>query len=1255
MIVKYYKTFSFKEQFFFLRTFKYVTAERRKFFFYRARQYVIWTQNEQKKVKKKDGNIQEKNKVNGISNCQIHFNNLILRSIRSTFFFSSRSSKSLSKTKNKYLQTRNFVNKTINEKLIDVKADKKIEDFFSQEIKKKYTKTPKGYDKVCEYYIQNIENLNKVDNIEIHNIILESVFYWSKYQKKNVSSIRKRVEIFLGIILKIFDEKHITPNKETFDLAIKCLLTDANDMIMCLSRAQNGFHFNEIFNYSQKLGIIASELIFSIDKKELFQLQNLDLIFVNLLKFFNYHNDLITKKISDFFTEVVAVYSIKDRNLIFDFYFSLISIYKYLVTNTSKPVSSEEKCKVLISYYNNYKLNNPVSDDFKNKNLFILFQIFVQSLVYNENVGMSSYFLDMTLDYYKKSFNNPEYITKVDVSNLFSSFFHAFLNEKYRNSNFAVLESIYKLIQRFNNITYFPEFSIELYENLIFKLICEFNKRSLPKVNPNGSALKNDFFTNENLYQVIMKLYNYIAIRKDFYFNSDKNYERKMIFNNKIKTIYNITELVLLLNINNKNDIQIFRLTKEIILKNHIIYDISILQKLLNYFKNRLFSVHSDEEIFNKKVLGLIWNLIEIQGLNYINDGRHLNKYFFSVLEYLQINSPFKHKEYFNCNFEFFVNSRLIKSSISFPTFYSCNFYPISFISDFLFTFDDFNNIKILNKILHFQSIIKAHLLNSKILKSNIDEKYKTFLLNFEEKYKLFFRKITDFNQFKVSQEILNITKSFEIDFENKSTSLLELKYFYVSDISYLLEINYEVGVKKFVNSFEKCNFTYSSWRIVCNFFFINDILKKNIIPIYGFFERLFKQDFCIEKKVSLLIQILNYHDDKINIILLKFVLQNINLFGNFLDKIVSELILHATGTKNIYLKNLLIDDFLFFKTIYSKNKEIVWIGNYLSFLSNKKVFLNVSKTFQELNVLETIIPNNLITNQIQFDLIINYLKILIKNDLNEFNSIIKKFLSLNKINKKFLISSSSLIILHFKYQLLKKSLDYQLFYKKISLLKDQNNSLTDLFYFFCFLNNNQKPSEINKMIDINVTPKTLNQLSLYLLTVSSDKISDNFNQNIELIKNKNDYASLCNLTLSNLLIATVLNQDTNTLIQKSLTFFDFSKFKFIKHSSIIFLIDLINLITLLNLKHLLNLILIKFLNNDDLANVLQLFSITFYFKNYEDQIRALEVLNNSFRNLNDQINIYKIELFCKKKKIKFCYNETVHQIKENYINNLFL
>lgn len=499
-----------------------------------------------------------------------------------------------------------------------------------------------------------------------------------------------------------------------------------------------------------------------------FQTLNLNSIYPKLFPVLNHYPNLINQEL----LSLIFNNLIKDSNQ-FNYYNELIKLTEHFSKHGCL-VSNKECYDFLFHVYGSYQKTADLSKKFSSSMDFKIYESIIIQLIRTDNFEVATKFLDEILIQFRKNYSMTD---KKSISNLISKYLAEVSN--------IDMEEAYKLMKEFNRVNFVPELSMELSNGMIDRFVQRYYSLEASK-QKNESKISKYCEEQQRIYNCLWEIVNYNLVRKDFLVSSSL--------------------LSFSIDINDYDNI--FKMTKILLLSDQLV-DLTVVKKLLSYYSNGLqqnFEVYYD----------LMINIIEHQSKFY-NDYRKLNDYFSEVVDFMIIPNN-------QSSFQTLINSPMVKEIFNKFDLVNDKIYGLIKLSKYFLSYSQANNLSNddLCKVLNYESILINQFEDPELVYINLDED----LTNFKNKLCSHFEE--NYNDLEYGTTHMINTLSF---LENSSEKKVNKKIQPIIDLTNLFNVNYHIGVYKFIENFKKDNtFSNGTLKILTDKeFLLNHLSRINL------------------------------------------------------------------------------------------------------------------------------------------------------------------------------------------------------------------------------------------------------------------------------------------------------------------------------------------------------------------------------------------------------------------------------------------
>lgn len=1013
-------------------------------------------------------------------------------------------------------------------------------------------------------------------DIHAYNIVLMSISQRSLDSDSSLESIESKLTTMLNIYEDILHNS-IKPSYKTYDIILSELFDGSNDVMSgSMSNAYSrGYHMKKSTEFGQ-IGLELFNSISTIGKLEIPTLAP------KIFKFLARNPEFLNKPIF----EKLAPHIVMD-NQSGEYYLTVLEVSKFF--KQSEIFKSEDAYNFINSAYMKFRSSNAATKFDE----YLIYSKMIEALMNNNCFKIASKFLDKILVDYKRSLDAEGHTSKANISAVLSAYIRGMINNDAHD-----LSKAFNLVKRFNGISYLPELENSIFNDLIIMLVSRFNYLELQKSNSTQDQLLSVENKQRTTYERIWYLYEYMAIRKDYQESST------MSFLDKNSSHCHCRDAVLSLCINLGDHSRVFQLIKEVLLKNHLIYDLTSFQKLLNYLNNGVI-YNANGELFNQYYFGLLWSVIASQSIHYLDDSRHLNAFLSEFVNYLQLPAQGEGSEFIEYSIRLFMNSTMIEEAVNLFNLQTDNIYGLLVVSRVLMSYTHTNDMKLLHKILAFQSRLinqfedtENHYieLGPDLMKYKSDLKTHIVLLV----------ELVGVEKLTLSDDLANALQVVGIPLPQTTNTPLSLNLSYDLNLSHLFTVNYEKGQEKFIEMFKKgYTFSSSTWSIILNYNFINENLKYSKIHSEDLVKRLNSLGFDDNQKVMLFTSLLKCQNDDVTIKFLKFLIGDGRslLKSDLKGELVYTLLKSVDCSRNIYLKKLILDNgtFLIF---FTESIETGWVSMYLQLLDKNSKFSDLVAHVEYFKL-------DLKTSEI-FRL---YAASLLKLDSDS------KFMEVFKKHAPRSLAESPLHVeLLMEYYIKQKTESSISFVtEKLASYKSLSERTTVLFLFASAIQALTSRTEI--LVKDDTKAKSIDELSLRILNYSFNDMKLAALENKNLFANKAAKAVFVESLIKNLKrVSNFPSVSTKEVALKFEAIIKLFRYLRLKHISVKSLLSIIDVLSSNKMTESLNILATKLTHNGKCSEVLNFYFMETYLETREDKEMILQQLRAYFEESEDHI-----------------------------------
>lgn len=1019
-------------------------------------------------------------------------------------------------------------------------------------------------------------------SIHEYNIVLKSIVMRTLDSENTLEATESRLTCLLTVYQDVLSacsqNPECKPNYETFNIVLDGIFGGAvNSARADTSMTIANEYYQAAMRKSEEFCQVGVDLFMSVKQQTELDLQA---ILPNMIAALNMHPNLLRKELVTRLMDIGNICSTDGS-----YYVGLIQFSKHL-KNLDVLESNEKVYQYITSIFEHYKgqtASEPTLVQYEYK----VYSALIQSLIYNGNLSMATKFLDDILVDFKKSLSSMTdkslQSQKTNISELVSTYLRALMASGTEED----VNKSYNLLQKFTQVSYIPEVSVQVYNEMINRFINQYTVSEINKTQ--GVDLTS---SQQVLYSKIWDLYDRTAIRKDFQSGPIENAG----FDNFGLTI-NCREYLLSLSLDLNDHAQVTRLIKEIMLKNHAIKDWNVSKKLSLYLYNGVAAYG------NSYYADLLWSFVEQQASNYTEDSKVLNNYLSEHVSFLLFET--------SQNFDRILDSHLVYNAFSKFSLKDDNIYGVVSIATFLM----YNcPPKPLNAQVFKLMQFEACLLNEFEDTENHYLQLSSELVQFKKTLaELFANLYASTSNIRLTYDMSDACTALGLDLDPKSQVMENVaEKDFARDLSAMFSVNYAVAVTTFLESF-KLGYIFSelTWNSIINQNFVFDVLEReSVIRVSDFVDRLMSLNLDANAENNLLSLLIDSNSEKVNIGVLKYIIENrFDLLSS--DKVLTFVVNFGTLSENRFFLKLLFENL---DDIVSNNSNPVCLAK----LFNRMI--SVGQTERVVALLEKhkerLVYGLDIANPNDEELLrVELVALLNVGKSDDVNNIFMHFFDGTQGNALLLKSDKLLECLLNHYI---ASGAYEDVVSKFGALQDRSSDIKQLIQFAQFMATLNEAEISTKIGDCNdastVGLAILNEKDVLLMR-------DVFQQKQRLIIDREQFFNFLIMCLSKAshlsggLHSAKINSRFESIIK-------LCKVMGLNEISVNSLINIIKLLTLTNAKGLLNILVNKFVNGAMLSSFVNVYFLQVKIENSHEARRLLNAFKTALVEVGDDVNV---------------------------------
>lgn len=1058
----------------------------------------------------------------------------------------------------------------------EVQAEEPFETSFQKSQVNKIVSTFTGHSCSADLNIiypiyQGLKRNNiTLPSIHEYNIVLKSILMRSLDNDNTVEAIESRLTclltVYQDVLLACSREPECKPNNETFNIVLDGIFRGAVGSTKADSRMVIASeYYQAAMRKSEEFCQVGINLFLSVKQHTDLDLQA---ILPSMIAALNMHPNLLHKALVTLLMDLCKISSVDGS-----YYVGLIQLSKYL-RNLEVLESNEKVYQYVTSIFEQYKAQTeyePALVQYEYK----VYAALIQSLIYNGNLNMATKFLDDILVDFKKSLSSISdkslLAQKINVSELVSTYLEALMASGKEED----LNKSYSLLKKFTEVSYIPELSVQVYNDMINRFINQYTLSEIDR-----TQLKDVTSIQQELYSKIWELYDRAAIRKDF---------------QSFGLTINCREFLLSLSLDLNDHAQVTRLLKEIMLKNHAIKDWNVSKKLCLYLYNGVAAYG------NSYYADLLWNFVEQQAGNYTDDSKVLNNYLSEHVSFLLFET--------SQNFDRILDSHMVYNAFCKFSLKDDNVYGVVSIATFLMYHYP---AKPLNaqafKLMQFEACLLNQFEDSENHYLQLSSELVQFKATLAE---LFAKLYKSTPNMRLTYDMSDACRALGLDTESQVVNTFVEKDF-KRDLSTIFGVNYSVGVTAFLESF-KLGYAFNklTWNSVINQNFVFDVLERElIIKVSDFVERLLTLNLGANSESHLISLLIGSNSEKVNIEVLKFIMKDrLDLLSS--DELLTSFVDFSTLSENKYFLSLLHENL---DSIVSTNSNHVCLAK----LFNRLISVGQSEkvlALLEANEGQLVFGLDVTKPQDEELLRVELVALLNLGKSDKINKIFKRYFD-GKEGNALLLQSGKLLECLLNHYIASGA--YEDVVSKFGALQDISSDIKQLIQFAQFmagLSETEIKTKIANCDDASsIGLAILNENEVLLMR-------DIFQQNQQFIRDREQFFNFMIMCLSK---ASHLSRGSYSakINSRFESIIKLCKVMRLNEISVSSLINIIKLLALTNAKALLNILVNKFVNGTSLSPFVNIFFLEVKIQNSQEASRLLGAFKTALAEVGDDVNV---------------------------------
>lgn len=910
---------------------------------------------------------------------------------------------------------------------------------------------------------------NDIDlpSTEAYNMVLKSICFRLLDNEGTLESIECKLTSLLTVYQDLLSahvrNEKLMPNSETYNTIIPSIFQGAIQTVQLSSDPtvtshKAGIAYNKAVDYAQ----VGLDLFLSIKNKGELDIERVITPLLTCLLTFPH---LVTSKLA---TTVMSFSSTKADG--FEFYEKLISLSKSFTKKETLGLEKKDLYALVSSVYSVYKEQvrmNPLLG----RGEFKIYSAMIETLLASGNVPVATKFLDSILSDFKEQLLIGKSAHVKDISALLLTYLESLMGTGRPED---LLRS-FSLLEKFRAVSYLPEPSVSVYNNMINKFINLYTQQEFEKTQG-----RKDIATKQvEVYNSIWHLYNYATIRKDF-----QNFSNT----SSLTKIVSCRDSLLSLSLDLGDHSNVARLIKEVLMKDHIIADWNVSKKLCQYLYNGVIA-HGNAYYQN-----LLWSVVEQQARHFKEDSAELNAFLSEHISFLLINSP--------QTFTFVVNLMMIFEAFNKFKLLTDNAFGLMSVSAYLIAESQRRQLSSVEtiKVLQYQACLINEFEDPDNHYTEICPELQELKIQSSRAFVDLFSSLQAGS--KLTSDILQACSMLGLDSNSNETGHIKASNFEI-DLSAQLNVNKEAGMDAFFTYFQQgYSFTTETWATLMTQNFAMDVLEKeNLFTVAEFVNRL-----CLNKDAEVHMRsLISLYNDKVTIKTVQALLKSDmpEILGSF--PVLEAISRHASLTDNKYFLNILAQNCGY---LFSLNNQLSWVIELFNKF-NRAGMSSVVCEFADSHNTEILALD--ISNESSAALVSAITDAYLNTNQTERASTMFKSIFSGVERNKLLLKSDKLLGCLLNYYIASGA--YNTVLKKFGVMKGRSGELDRLIQFSEFLNSlegNPTPQSAPARV------RTEEGLALTLLAECNlMKMKLIFESNAHLVSNKSDFFDLLVTTLT--------------------------------------------------------------------------------------------------------------------------------------------
>lgn len=734
---------------------------------------------------------------------------------------------------------------------------------------------------------------NDIDlpSVDAYNIVLKSIRDRSLDSNGTHESIESRLTSLLTVYQDLLSactrNDTLLPNAETYNTILPCMFDGAIQSIKLGSEPGVTNHrYSAALTKAMDYVQVALNLFLSIKNKEELNVKE---YLPQLLECMLVFPHLLTKELCSLIVSYSGLNSDSPG-----LYRNIIGISKYFVNPETLGMSKKDLYEFVSSVYANFRQQLQYFPSLA-VGEFEVYSVMIEAFLSSGNNSVATKFLDQILMDFKVQTLAGNATDFSKVSGLISTYLEELMSSETKKGLIASFD----LLVRFRSVSYLPEPSANVFNNMINRFISLYLQLEFDRLNESEVEVQQRLAEEQTaVYGKIWDLYNYVVVRHDFQLEAHGTSIRRSV---------SCRDSLLSLSLDLGDHVKIARLIKEVFAKDHVIGDWNVSKKVCQYLHNGAVTYG------NAYYQNLLWAVVEQQAKQFTQDSSDLNSFLSEHVNFLLLNN--------DRAFSAMLNSMMVFNAFEKFRLLTDNAYGLMSVSSFLFTQIQERVLSPTDtiKILHYQ----ACLINEFEDPGNHYAKLCEDLQHLKRQASCVFSRLfwTLGSGVQLTRDTLQACSILGLDNTNTVGALTTGNF--KIDLSVQLYLNKEAGVQAFITYFNRgYSFTDETWESVCTQNFAMDVLEKEAqFLVAEFVSRIGTSD----RAPTHIANLFSLHNDKVSIKVLETLLNE-----KYSARISSNEILSSDGVLTALSCHVSLSDNRHFLGLVARESSLLYSMNAL-------------------------------------------------------------------------------------------------------------------------------------------------------------------------------------------------------------------------------------------------------------------------------------------------------------------------------------